>query len=628
MPRCGDDRHQAGGESSCERPAARPDLRHRPRPRRPRAAARVATPPARLAGARGIRCRRAVCAGAPTPRRALHPGPHRWGRGLAPLARGSARRAQCVRRSLGERCGCRDARGVSCSGRRRAAALGHRPHDGHRMGQAALPRAPALPGGARPGEMEKRGGHLPARRVPVRLMRIDVNVFLGAYPYRRVPGTSPDAVLRAMERVGIDEAWATHLPGLFWQAPAGERLAVRDDHPGAAPQAGAGSAPGLAGMGGRGRGGGRPRRTRGAVRPDLFRARSRGRGDARARGRVRRGAAAPAQRRALGGRAPAAPQRSSRGAPRGRAPGTAAEPRQAAPRRDARRPRARRGGAFRLHPRGSRPRLVGHLLDLGAARGPPRDAARHRRSRAVRVRNGAAAPDPGERRGEARSPGPPRRATHGDRVWQRSHEALPLTARPPERLAARLEWGLVPAVPVPFRDGALAEDAQGAYALWMAGQQVGGVAYDNQTLHAILAQPGVIGIKVATLDSVMTFQRLAGLIRDHPEKLLITGEDRFFGYSLTMGARAALVGMGAALTNLQVGLIEAFHAGDFAKFVRLSAICDRFAAATFIPPMEGYVRRVLWALAADGVIPDDACDDPWGPPLTPAQPDAVRLAVP
>ena len=50
-------------------------------------------------------------------------------------------------------------------------------------------------------------------------MRIDVNVFLGAYPYRRVPGTSPEAVLRAMERVGIDEAWVTHLPGLFWQAP-------------------------------------------------------------------------------------------------------------------------------------------------------------------------------------------------------------------------------------------------------------------------------------------------------------------------------------------------------------------------------------------------------------------------
>lgn len=51
-------------------------------------------------------------------------------------------------------------------------------------------------------------------------MRIDVNAFLGAYPYRRVPGTSPDALLAAMDRVGIDEAWVTHLPSLFWRAPA------------------------------------------------------------------------------------------------------------------------------------------------------------------------------------------------------------------------------------------------------------------------------------------------------------------------------------------------------------------------------------------------------------------------
>jgi predicted TIM-barrel fold metal-dependent hydrolase len=51
-------------------------------------------------------------------------------------------------------------------------------------------------------------------------MRTDVNLFLGAYPWRRVPGTSPEAALRAMDRAGIDRAWATHLPGLFWRDPA------------------------------------------------------------------------------------------------------------------------------------------------------------------------------------------------------------------------------------------------------------------------------------------------------------------------------------------------------------------------------------------------------------------------
>ena len=51
-------------------------------------------------------------------------------------------------------------------------------------------------------------------------MRIDVNAFVGAYPFRRVPGTSPDALLRAMDRIKVERAWVTHLPGVFWRDPA------------------------------------------------------------------------------------------------------------------------------------------------------------------------------------------------------------------------------------------------------------------------------------------------------------------------------------------------------------------------------------------------------------------------
>lgn len=158
-------------------------------------------------------------------------------------------------------------------------------------------------------------------------------------------------------------------------------------------------------------------------------------------------------------------------------------------------------------------------------------------------------------------------------------------------------------------------------------EAAGGVPYDDATLHAILALPGVIGIKVATLDSVMTFQRIAAVMRDHPDKLLITGEDRFLGYSLMLGARAALIGMGAALTDLQAALLRSFASGDTHAFLRLSTQLDAFSQATFVPPMEGYVRRMLWALAADGVIPDDACDDPWGPALPAAERETVRHAV-
>jgi len=158
-------------------------------------------------------------------------------------------------------------------------------------------------------------------------------------------------------------------------------------------------------------------------------------------------------------------------------------------------------------------------------------------------------------------------------------------------------------------------------------EAAGGVSYDDATLHAILALPGVIGIKVATLDSVMTFQRIAAIMRDHPGKLLITGEDRFLGYSLQMGARAALIGMGAALTDLQAKALSAFRDCDHTSFFRLSTQLDAFAQTTFVTPMEGYIRRMLWALAADGVIPDDACDDPWGPELPAAERDRVRREV-
>lgn len=155
----------------------------------------------------------------------------------------------------------------------------------------------------------------------------------------------------------------------------------------------------------------------------------------------------------------------------------------------------------------------------------------------------------------------------------------------------------------------------------------GGVEYDDATLHALLDLPNVVGIKVATLDSVMTFQRIASIVRQHPGKLLITGEDRFLGYSVLMGADAALVGMGAALTRMQADLLAAARERRWSDFVPLAARCDAFAQATFVEPMEGYIRRMLWAAAAEGAIPDAACDDPWGPDLPRSERDAVVRAV-
>jgi len=158
-------------------------------------------------------------------------------------------------------------------------------------------------------------------------------------------------------------------------------------------------------------------------------------------------------------------------------------------------------------------------------------------------------------------------------------------------------------------------------------EAAGGVPYDDSTLHAILSLPRVVGIKIATLDSVMTFQRVAAIVRDHPGKLLVTGEDRFLGYSILMGADAALIGMGAAATTLQLALLKAATEGRWNDFVRFSAACDRFAQATFTDPMEGYIRRMLWAAAEEGNLPSGSCDDPWGPELPDAERETVRRAV-
>ncbi len=48
---------------------------------------------------------------------------------------------------------------------------------------------------------------------------VDVNAFVGDYPFRRVAGTDPASLIRAMDRVGIDEAWISLLPAIFWRDP-------------------------------------------------------------------------------------------------------------------------------------------------------------------------------------------------------------------------------------------------------------------------------------------------------------------------------------------------------------------------------------------------------------------------
>ena len=156
-------------------------------------------------------------------------------------------------------------------------------------------------------------------------------------------------------------------------------------------------------------------------------------------------------------------------------------------------------------------------------------------------------------------------------------------------------------------------------------EAAGGISYSPAVLDELLAMPQVVGIKMVTLNSIMTYQDVARhLAARHPEKLLITGEDRFLGYSLRRGGRSALVGMGAVCCRLQAELIDCHLKGEAARFLALSDQADFLAEAIFIAPMEGYITRLLWALAHLGVIPEAAANDPWGTKLPTS--DFVRLA--
>jgi 4-hydroxy-tetrahydrodipicolinate synthase len=59
----------------------------------------------------------------------------------------------------------------------------------------------------------------------------------------------------------------------------------------------------------------------------------------------------------------------------------------------------------------------------------------------------------------------------------------------------------------------------------------------------------------------------------------------------------------------------------------VSDLIDRLAEVLFVDPMEGYIGRILYALARLGVIPADAANDPWGPALTTSELDNINTLL-
>ena len=62
------------------------------------------------------------------------------------------------------------------------------------------------------------------------MMQIDVNAFVGAYPFRDIGAWDASDVLREMLRVGTTEAWISHLSAIYWRDPMAGNDALYEIH--------------------------------------------------------------------------------------------------------------------------------------------------------------------------------------------------------------------------------------------------------------------------------------------------------------------------------------------------------------------------------------------------------------
>jgi 4-hydroxy-tetrahydrodipicolinate synthase len=152
--------------------------------------------------------------------------------------------------------------------------------------------------------------------------------------------------------------------------------------------------------------------------------------------------------------------------------------------------------------------------------------------------------------------------------------------------------------------------------------EAGGYPYPPELIRDLLSLPSMLGVKTATLDRAIGCQDAIWAGRG-TGKLLITGEDRMFGPSFMWGADTALVGIAAAQVELSAAVLRTWTSEDHKGFLTASDRLDRFAAATFYAPIEGYVQRMLWAAVWEGLIPEDAAHDPYGPGLPVGERDRV-----
>jgi 4-hydroxy-tetrahydrodipicolinate synthase len=155
-----------------------------------------------------------------------------------------------------------------------------------------------------------------------------------------------------------------------------------------------------------------------------------------------------------------------------------------------------------------------------------------------------------------------------------------------------------------------------------------GSAYGGEVLDAVLEMPEVAAVRTGMNCSSMQMQDLiTHTLIAHPDKAILSGEDRMYGYSLYRGCHGALTAIGSICPNLQRELVDSWFMSEAGRFLNLSRLIDHIAEAVFVEPLTGLSQRILIALAHQGIIPDTATHDPTAPPISPKEEELVRATL-
>ncbi len=155
-----------------------------------------------------------------------------------------------------------------------------------------------------------------------------------------------------------------------------------------------------------------------------------------------------------------------------------------------------------------------------------------------------------------------------------------------------------------------------------------GMRYSDDVVETLFDMDEVVAGRISMIGSPVLLQDLiTHLLVNHPDKAVLSGDDRLCGYSLYRGCHGTLSAVGSICPRLQRELIDAWFMGEATRFLNLSRLTDHVAEAIFIEPIEGYARRLLVGLAYQRIIPEESADDPWAPPISPRDEELVKATL-